>query len=70
MGLLIRLALLALVAYIIFRVVRAALGSASPPPQTGAPFEPMGRCERCGTYLPQSRLPQHQQDCGNDAARS
>lgn len=57
-----RFLLLAAAIYLIVRLIRASRASItrkSAPPPPSRPeqsYEPMGRCARCGTHLPQSAL--------------
>ncbi len=56
-----RFLLLAAAIYLIVRLIRASrasIGRKSPPqvPRPEQTYEPMGRCARCGTHLPQSAL--------------
>lgn len=57
-----RFLLLAAAIYLIVRLIRAGRASISrknaapQPPRPEQTYEPMGRCARCGTHLPQSAL--------------
>lgn len=57
MGSLVKLLLLAVLAYVVWRLVSKALAPPTPP-GAGAPpqFEPTARCAKCGTHVPSAQL--------------
>jgi hypothetical protein len=55
MGRLVQLLLLIALAVIVWRLVRRALAKPAPPGEAPR-FEPMARCNRCGTHVPSAQL--------------
>jgi hypothetical protein len=56
MGRLVQLLLLIALAVIVWRLVRRALAPPAAPPTDAPRFEPMARCDRCGTHVPRAQL--------------
>ena len=60
MGRIFQLLILIGLAAIVWRLVRDALAGPGPGPSTGPgeapPYEPMGRCAKCGTHVPGTQL--------------
>jgi uncharacterized protein len=56
MGRLVQLLLLIALAVIVWRLVRRALARPAPPGEAAPRFEPMARCNRCGTHVPSAQL--------------
>lgn len=55
-----RLLLVIVAGFMVWRLVRYALKALQapdqPPPPAEPPFEPMARCPRCGAHVPQAQL--------------
>lgn len=51
-----RLLLLLAIAWLLWRLLRPLLTASRTPPKPVDGYEPMARCERCGTYLPANTL--------------